>query len=263
MPENIEKITSILEKVVRRELSKTRRQYFTFLGPEGCRYLKEYLESRLRSREKLDGSSPIITAKVSRQKPFVSTMNIGDQVRKVIRLAGMKQRPYVLRAYFDTQLMMAESKGLIMRDYRTFMMGHVGDIKHRYTLNKNRPPDKTISDMRESYSMALKFIETEPKGIPEEDPTKKLREFALMVFETQLGLKLDYKKKERLYGLSIEEFQEELRKLSSKNNIDVLNNGNHQKVITLREVESFIEKGWDFVSLLPGEKAIVKLPDRL
>ena len=249
--------------VVRPELSKTKRQYFTFLGPEGCRYLKEYLESRLRSGERLGSSSPIITPKVSRQKPFVSTMNIGDQVRKAIRLAGMKQRPYVLRAYFDTQLMMAESKGLIMRDYRTFMMGHVGDIEHRYTLNKNRLPDKTISDMRESYSRALKFIETEPKGIPEEDLTKKLREFALMIFETQLGLKMDDREKERLYGLPIEEFQEELRKLSSKRKMDVLNNGNHQKVITLKEVESFIEKGWDFVSPLPGDKAIVKLPDKL
>ena len=192
--------------VVRPELSKTKRQYFTFLGPEGCGNLKEYLESRLRSREKLESSSPIVTPKVSRQKPFVSTMNIGDQVRKAISLAGMKQRPYVLRAYSDTQLMMAESKGLIMRDYRTFMMGHVGDIEHRYTLNKNRLPDKTISDMRESYSRALKFIETEQKGIPEEDLTKKLREFALMMFETQLGRKMDDKEKERLYGLSIEEF---------------------------------------------------------
>ena len=249
--------------VVRPELSKTKRQYFTFLGPEGCRYLKEYLESRLRSGERLGSSSPIITPKVSRQKPFVSTMNIGDQVRKAIRLAGMKQRPYVLRAYFDTQLMMAESKGLIMRDYRTFMMGHVGDIEHRYTLNKNRLPDKTISDMRESYSRALKFIETEQKGIPEEDLTKKLREFALMIFETQLGLKLDDKEKERLYGLPIEEFQEELRKMTNKRKTEIINNGHKQRVIALNEVESFIENGWDFVSPLPGDKAIVKLPDRL
>ncbi len=249
--------------VVRPELSKTKRQYFTFLGPEGCRYLKEYMGSRLRSDEKLDDSSPLVTPKVSRQKPFVSTMNIGDQVRKAIRLAGMKQRPYVLRAYFDTQFIMAESKGLIMRDHRTFMMGHVGDIEHRYTLNKNRLPDETIKDMRESYPRALKFIETEQKGIPEEDLTRKLREFALMMFETQLGLKLDDKEKERLYGLSIEEFQEELRKNSSKREMDVLNNGYHQKVITMKEVESFVERGWDFVSPLPGEKAIVKLPDKL
>ena len=28
--------------------------------------------------------------------------------------------PYVLRAYFDTQLMLAESKGLVLEDYRSF-----------------------------------------------------------------------------------------------------------------------------------------------
>ena len=36
--------------------------------------------------------------------------------------------------------------------------------------------------------------------------------------------------------------------------MDVLNNGNHQKVVTLSEVESFVEKGRDFVSSLPGGK---------
>ena len=247
--------------VVRPELSKTKRQYFTFLGPEGCRYLKEYLESRLRSHEKLDSSSPIITAKVSRQKPFVSTMNIGDQVRKAIRLAGMRQRPYVLRAYFDTQLMMAESKGLIMRDYRTFMMGHVGDIEHRYTLNKNRLPEKAITDMRESYSRALRFLETEQTGIPEDDLARKLREFALMVLESQLQLQLSDKEKNRLYGLPLEEFEGEMRKLAQKVKAGILNGGNKQRVIASEEVEEFISNGWEYVASLPEGKVIVKLPE--
>ena len=84
-----------------------------------------------------------------------------------------------------------------------------------------------------------------------------------MIFETQLGLKLDDKEKERLYGLPIEEFQEELRKMTNKRKTEIINNGHKQRVIALNEVESFIEKGWDFVSPLPGDKAIVKLPDRL
>lgn len=247
--------------VVRPELSKTKRQYFTFLGPEGCRYVKEYLEFRIRTKEKLNASSPIVTAKISKLKPFVSTMNIGDQVRKAIKLAGLKQRPYVLRAYFDTQLMMAESKGLIMRDYRTFMMGHVGDIEHRYTLNKNRLPEKAITDMRESYSRALRFLETEQTGIPEDDLARKLREFALMVVESQLQLHLNDKEKNRLYGLPLEEFEAEMRKLSQKVKAEVLNNGNKQRVIASEEVEEFISNGWEYVASLPEGKVIVKLPE--
>ncbi|MEM3191433.1 MAG: hypothetical protein QW292_04930 [Candidatus Parvarchaeota archaeon] len=108
-------------------------------------------------------------------------MNIGDQVRKAIRASGLNQRPYVLRAYFDTQLMMAENKGLIMRDYRTFMMGHVGDIEHRYTLNKNNLPEDVIEDMRESYSKSLRFLETERRGIKEEEMNEKINDFKRMM----------------------------------------------------------------------------------
>ena len=45
--------------MVRRELSKAGHQYFTFLGQEGCRYLKEYLEQRIRQGEKIKPNSAI------------------------------------------------------------------------------------------------------------------------------------------------------------------------------------------------------------
>jgi hypothetical protein len=50
--------------------------------------------------------------------------------------AGFGWRPYVLRAYFDTQLMLAESKGLVLRDYRQFWMGHKGDMEARFLKHK-------------------------------------------------------------------------------------------------------------------------------
>ena len=65
--------------------------------------------------------------------------------------------------------------------------------------------------MREAYKRAMKLVETERKGIPEEDLARKLREFAIMMFESQFGVRLDDNEKERLYGLGIEEFQDELR----------------------------------------------------
>ncbi len=45
---------------VKPELSKIRMRYFTFMGPEGSEYLKEYLETRIESREKLTAKSPVI-----------------------------------------------------------------------------------------------------------------------------------------------------------------------------------------------------------
>jgi len=87
----------------------------------------------------------------ARMKTFVRATSIGDAIRQAIRRVGFNWRPYVLRAYFDTQLMLAESKGLVIRDYRQFWMGHKGDIENRYTTNKCRLPEDVIEDMREAY----------------------------------------------------------------------------------------------------------------
>ncbi len=45
---------------------------------------------------------------------------------KAILRAGFDWRPYALRAYFDTNMIMAESKGRMSHPYLQFMMGHKG-----------------------------------------------------------------------------------------------------------------------------------------
>lgn len=47
--------------IVREELSKAGHRYFTFLSEEGCQYLKDYLEERMKQGERLGGDSAIIT----------------------------------------------------------------------------------------------------------------------------------------------------------------------------------------------------------
>ena len=46
--------------VVRATLSKAKHRYFTFLPQEGCTYLSEYLENRIREGENLKPDSPVI-----------------------------------------------------------------------------------------------------------------------------------------------------------------------------------------------------------
>ena len=66
LPElRIEKGEVIFQRVptmilVRPSLSKSRHKYFTCLINEGCTYLKEYLEERSRSGERLRPESPLI-----------------------------------------------------------------------------------------------------------------------------------------------------------------------------------------------------------
>ena len=199
---NFKKIPAMV--VVRPELSKARHQYITFLGNEGCFYLKAYIEERLSEGEKVSPDSPLVVpAKFSLRSrtSFIRTINIGDIVRQAIRKAGFSWRPYVLRAYFDTQLLMAESKGLIMRDYRAFFMGHKGDIEHRYTVNKHMLPEDLVEDMRSSYEKSLKFLETEERGIKEEDYAKIQRDTAIMIMETAFNIQLTDEQKEELKAI--------------------------------------------------------------
>jgi integrase len=135
---------------VRETLSKKRHKYLTFLSGEGCSHLEEYLSARLRAGEELHEGSPVITPPVA-QKPFIRTTNISDAVRLAIRRAGFAWRPYVLRSYFATRMMRAESRGFLIRDYRVFFMGHVGDIEAVYTLHKTLP-EEVIEEMRDAYA---------------------------------------------------------------------------------------------------------------
>ena len=247
--------------VVRESLSKAGNEYFTFLGPEGCYYLKAYLEERIRSGQKLGGSSPIIvSSKAAYSNHFISTINIGDVIRQTIRKAGYSWRPYVLRGYFDSQLMLAETKGLIIRDYRTFFMGHTGDIEHTYTTRKIQTQE-SVENMRTSYEKALKFLETEAKGIQEEDYVKQLRESAIMAVEAITGLTFSSEEKDSLLFLNTEEFQEKLREVTKGKQAMAMNNGNKHKTVPEGKLEEYLNQGWELVQIYPrGDKAVIRLP---
>jgi hypothetical protein len=247
---SLEKVPTMV--VARPSLSKTRNQYFTFLGEEGCGYLKDYLEERLREKEELTNDSAIITPRFAR-KPFIRTVNISDLIRSAVRGAGLPWRPYVLRSYFDTQLMLAESKGLVMRDYRTFWMGHKGDIENRYTTNKHRLPESVIEDMREAYKRSQDFLQTTNAEIGEE----KIKE----AFKKQLLAVAGFKEEEIAKQNLINMTDEELHNLVRQRLLGVMtNNGNRQRVISLAQVEKYISEGYEYVTALPNQRAIVKTP---
>ena len=72
-----------------------------------------------------------------------------------------------MRAYFDTQLLIAESKGKIAHDFRVFFMGHKGSIEAKYTTNKGILPEVLLNEMCEAYKRSEEFLDLEVK---EEDP---------------------------------------------------------------------------------------------
>jgi hypothetical protein len=151
--------------IVRPSLSKKAHQYFTFLSAEGCEALKQYLNRRAKHGERLGPDSPVITPPIA-AKPFIRTTNISDAARLAIRKAGFPWRPYTLRSYFATQMMLAESRGLMLRDYRVFFMGHLGDIESVYTLRKRSLPEEVVDEMRAAYVRAQGLLEPSAEQPP-------------------------------------------------------------------------------------------------
>jgi hypothetical protein len=237
---------------VRRELSKAGHQYFTLLSQEGCEYLKDYLEDRIREGETLTPNSPLITPKL-KMKPFIRANNIGDAIRDAIRTAGFAWRPYVLRSYFDTQLMLAESKGLVLRDYRQFWMGHKGDIEKRYTTNKQRLPESVIEDMREAYNRSQELLQTATTvEASEEKLAQAFRKQLLLV----AGFKQDEVDKMGISTLNDEQLQDIVRKrLLGTSTDDRLK----QKAVDIDEVDGYLTQGWEYVATLPNKKVVIKL----
>jgi hypothetical protein len=76
----------------------------------------------------------------------MTTSVICQQVRKAM-IPRFTWRHYVFRAFFDIQLLIAESRGKIAHDFRIFFMGHLGSIEAKYTTNKNILPKLLTDEM--------------------------------------------------------------------------------------------------------------------
>ena len=240
---------------VKSMLSKARHQYFSFIGDEGATYIREYLEERRRAGEELDYDSPLLQfdykKDYKKKNDFLRTVLVSREIRDAIQGAGLKMRPYVLRAYFSTALDIAESKGLISHPWRQFIMGHKGDIEARYSTNKRLPPDM-IEEMRESYRKCLKYLETRVSEVSEDNAKQYLQQQLLLT----AGYKQEEIDKMDLSIITNEEFQQILRdKLLGR----MADNGAKQKVISTGEIEQYLTQGYEFQAVLPDGRAVMRL----
>ena len=158
--------------VVRPTLSKVGHKYLTFLPTEGCEYLAAYLNKRLAQGEIFTAKTPVIATKTDHT--FTTTRNVLKIIRKAMR-PRFTWRPYVLRAYFDTQMLLAENHGRISHQYRMFFMGRKGDIEARYTTKKRRLPKKLIEDMRRSFRDCEEYLSTRPPSRGEDPEVTTIR----------------------------------------------------------------------------------------
>ncbi|MCL4344785.1 MAG: site-specific integrase [Candidatus Thermoplasmatota archaeon] len=240
--------------MVKSKLSKARHQYFSFIGEEGATYIKEYLEERRKQGEELTYESTLLQFDVRgvKKNAFLRTTLVTRDIREAIEAAGLKMRPYVLRAYFSTALDIAESKGLISHPWRQFIMGHKGDIEARYSTNKRLPPDM-IEEMRESYKKCLKYMETRVSEVSEDNARLYLQQQLL----SAVGYRQHEIDKMNLADLNTEDFQKLLRdKVAGA----MASNGSKQKLVPMNGIEKLLGEGYEFQAVLPNGKAIMKMP---
>jgi hypothetical protein len=246
--------------VVRPELSKTRHRYFTFLSGEGCTYLKEYLDSRIRQGETLGPESPVIGhERSSASRRFQLTKKISHLIRTAMRRAGVYKRPYVLRCYAETQLIIAESRGKISHPYVQFIAGHKGDIESRYSTNKGKLPPEMIEDMRQAYGRCEPFLGTVEPPLAQDLIVKEAKMEALKsIAKNLLGIDLlDVKirrerelEREMSLDEEIELFEGEIKRMREGNG--------SQSLVDEGELEAFLGDGWEFVSVMPSRKILIR-----
>ncbi|MGH9918129.1 MAG: hypothetical protein ACRD6W_04565, partial [Nitrososphaerales archaeon] len=263
----------------RKSISKVGHPYFVFLPPEACQYLKNYLEWRMREKvyhrktwahgrerfgvlewvrlpgEKLTPESPLIVGiKNDEQFTHITSGNVSYDVKQAIVAAGFSWRPYVLRRYFEICMMNAEYEKLILREWREFWMGHVGNIESEYSVNKGLP--KEMSErMRQAYSQAsAKHLETIAQAtISKDEVVNTARVEALKMFgytDEDLLVLGD------ITQISMERLQELIHEKSRQ--MLGLKQGT-QKVVPLSELEKWIEQGWDYKRDLPNDRAVIGL----
>jgi integrase len=273
--------------VVRSELSKARHKYFTFLPSEGCEYLKDYLEKRLATGESFSSLTAIISVKkgyeetgsatARRTSGHITTKTVTKEIRKTMR-PRFKWRPYVLRAYFDTQLLVAENHGKISHAYRQFFMGHKGDIEARYTTNKGRLPEPVIEDMRLSIQKCEEYLSTRPVSRevdPELTTIKTMVESGVLDFtkpkvRAYLIQKLNIQDMKvrvaKLREQGIEEEEANTRVIFGELGIEPIeiqvskpkSNGDPKKIISENDLEAYLADGWNVQFVLPSGKILVQ-----
>jgi len=271
--------------IVRAELSKTKKQYETFLSSEGCEFVKAYLERRMAGGEVLGRESAIISvARGYEGSSFrragvqrgghVATKTVTKDIRKAIR-PRFKWRPYVMRAFFATRLLVAESNGKMTHSYRQFHMGHSGDMLARYTVNKGKLPEELIEDMRKSFARSEEYLALRKNS--GEDP-----EMTTIKTMVESGVLDIYKPNVRAYLISklgIEDAKQRAAMMMSDaglkedeamatvivgrlglsmSDIHSVRVKNTTKIVSENELSEYISEGWKIDTPLPSGNIVIK-----
>jgi hypothetical protein len=243
-------------------LSKTRRMYTTFGSQELASALLGYLDERQSHGERLGSDSPAITVDSFAATHefqgkrgagrFLTTKGIVFEIREALSSAkpnGVSWRPYVLRSYCSTRLLIAEGQGKIGRDLREAILGHDGGVAARYNVGKRWGPE-LLKEARSAYKRCEPFLSTSPTASAADRDFQTRRVMLRIVGYTEEDLsKIDLAAKtdDELIALA------DARRQSQSS---ALRQG--QRAVAVTEVGPMLEAGWEYVAPLGLDRVILR-----
>src|SRR5580658_1800108 len=238
-------------------LSKTRVAYTTFGTSQLATTLLAYLAERVERGENLTGASPVVAPAETRGiasksraaaqfgEGFLTPKAIVEEIREALRSTvptGVTWRPYVLRAYCSTRLMIAEGSGKISRDLREAILGHDGGVAARYNVGK-RWGDDLLKEARAAYKRCEPYLSTSSTGSSDSGLDDLLRLIAEKagISKQQVADKTQSELADAVIQLMRDEKGATAPKAAP---------GPSQRSVPAEEVDRLLREGWRFVSAL-------------
>ncbi len=256
-------------------LSKMGQGYVTFGTPEAADAILSYLGERQAAGEKLAPASPLVAltslgARNTEGKgvgSFVTTKSVVLGIRKALQSVcpeGVRWRPYVLRSYCSTQLLI----GRMDHDTREAILGHDLGVSGRYNLRK-RLADHVIEAMRAEYERAMATLLT-ARGAGErrntDDFVRLLLQGLGLPEDTDLSQMSEKERVELADQISTRLVPREGKRAS----VDppgsragagpTVGGAPAQRIVSLDEVPRLLEQGWSAVMPLDSQRFVLRAP---
>jgi len=247
--------------------TKTGNFYVTFMSESTISLVGQYLDIRKKRGEEISDKSPMIIdehTKGSRVKG-IRRKTLGIRILNAMRRSGIetistfglavqRMRPYSLRKYFRSNL-----TGHAPSEYIEAWLGHTSGLAHVYGGTKDLDPS-TIERMREAYKKCEPFLLATMQPLDQTTVVKEAKIEALKsMAKALLGIDLIEVKvaKEKELGRELNRdeeldlFENELKKLREGTH-------NPQRIVKEDELEKHLTEGWQFISVLPSQKILIK-----
>jgi len=239
------KIRAVLSKNKKELLSKNKKEYQTFLIEFGCMILKNWLELRMRQGEQLDSDSLIIPVDHEDASLRIRANIIARRLYTVFNKINYTSRPYSIKDFFATALL---NSG-IQQNYQTFFMGHTGPMQNEYSVRRQQPAEQ-IEFMRKLFKEKIG-----PHLIPQENHSQVAVKDAFRKFAKEMGLEIKDE-------ASTDETIEEIARVYGAAKENLSRRGKtpktRQKRISEKELDSYLDKGWELHNVLPSGDLVIK-----